>query len=147
MACAEADSAGCAHFFLQVQINDGYDAMADLQENWEKKTAAMDGDVVRRIIGTVGVSSPMFNIRKTFLRAWQMIAESGKADEELIDRLETAWNLVLDGVSSIDFQVYSVGFTELNETKVSLLEKSKDSLDETVDVYEMFLNEIPQSLL
>lgn len=121
--------------------------MADLQENWEKKTAAMDGDVVRRIIGTVGVSSPMFNIRKTFLRAWQMIVESGKADEELIDRLETAWNLVLDGVSSIDFQVYSVGFTELNETKVSLLEKSKDSLDETVDVYEMFLNEIPQSLL
>lgn len=121
--------------------------MKDLQQNWEQKTAAMDGDVVRRIIGTVGVASPMFNIRKTFLRAWQMIAESGEVDEEHIDRLETAWNLVLDGVSSIDFQVYSVGFTELNETKVSLLEKSKGALDDAVDVYKMFLDEIPQSLL
>jgi hypothetical protein len=53
----------------------------------------------------VGVASPLFNIRKTFLRAWKMITESGEVDEEHVDRLETAWNLVLDGISSVDFQV------------------------------------------
>lgn len=130
-----------------MQINDGYAALLELQENWDRKTAAQDGDVVRRIVGTVGVKSPLFNIRKTFLRAWKMIAESGEVDEEAIDRLETAWNLVLDGLSSIDFQTYSVGFTELQETKLSLLEKAKGSLDDTVNVYKTFIDEIPPSLL
>jgi hypothetical protein len=132
---------------LMVQIDDGYAALAGLQRDWALKTAALDGDVIRRVIGTVGVSSPLFNIRKTFLRAWQIIAESGECDEEQIDRLETAWNLVLDGISSVDFQSYSIGFTELMETKLSLVEKSKASLDNTVEAYKTFLDGVPKSLL
>lgn len=130
-----------------MQIDDGYAALLDLQESWDRKTAAQDGDVVRRILGTVGVKSPLFNIRKTFLRAWKMIAESGEVDEETIERLESAWNLVLDGLSSVDFQSYSVGYTELQETKLSLLEKAKYALDDTVKSYKEFLDGVPQSLL
>lgn len=46
------------------QIRDGYRALVDLQTNWEKNTQDFDGDVVRRVLGTVGVKSPLFNIKK-----------------------------------------------------------------------------------
>lgn len=87
---------------MMVQINDGLSTLEALQRDWNAKTEALDGDVVRRVLGTVGVTSPLFNIRKTFLRAWKTVAESGEVDEELIDYLETEWNLVLDGISSVD---------------------------------------------
>lgn len=87
---------------VMVQINDGLATLEGLQRDWGAKTEALDGDVVRRVLGTVGVTSPLFNIRKTFLRAWKMIAESGQVDEDVIDALETEWNLVLDGISSVD---------------------------------------------
>jgi hypothetical protein len=123
---------------LMPQIRDGYDVLVALSADWDRTTAAMDGDVVRRVLGTVGVASPLFNIRKTFLKAWQIIAESGQVDEDTIDRMETEWNAVLDGLSSIDFQVYSVGFTELQETKLNLLASCKAALDNTIQIYRSF---------
>jgi hypothetical protein len=123
---------------LMPQIRDGYDALVALSADWDRTTAAMDGDVVRRVLGTVGVASPLFNIRKTFLKAWQIIAESGEVDEGIIDRMESEWNAVLDGLSSIDFQVYSVGFTELQETKLNLLASCKAALDSTILTYKSF---------
>lgn len=34
--------------------------------NWEKYTVRQDGDAIRRLIGTIGVSSPLSSIRKAF---------------------------------------------------------------------------------
>lgn len=45
------------------------------------------------------------------------------------------------------FQIYSVSFTELLESKMSLVTKSKDALDETVVHYKKFVGGIPASLL
>lgn len=60
--------------------------------------------------------------------------------------MEGEWNGVLDGISNIDFQVYSVGFTELLETKLNLLDKSKQALDQTVSLYQQFVADIPEDL-
>lgn len=90
---------------LMPQILDGRDTLVALQRDWGDKTSTLDGDVVRRVLGTVGLTSPLFNIKKAYLKAWKIIAESGEVDEEQIDRLETSWNAILDGISSVDFQV------------------------------------------
>lgn len=123
------------------QIEAGYEIMFDLNKNWAEKTKNYDGDVVRRILGTVGVKSPLFNIRKSFLKAWQIIAESG-ADEELIERLESEWNDVLNGIASMDFQLYSVSFTELQESKESLLFQSKHALEDMLATYGGLLKDL-----
>lgn len=99
---------------------------------------------MRRDLGTVGVKSPLFNIRKAFLKAWQIIAETSQ-DDEMIERLETEWNDVLNGISSVDFQLYSVGFTELTETKDSLLKQGKAALDELIVVYSNMLDDFRAS--
>lgn len=123
---------------IMPQIRDGYTVLVDLRDTWDAQTAALDGDVVRRVLGTVGVTSPLFGIRKTFLRAWSIVAESGVVEEEVIDRMETDWNDVLDGISSVDYQVYSVGYTELLETKLNLLRSGKMALDKTIIAYKNF---------
>lgn len=127
------------------QIQAGYDALVQLQREWEAKTKGYDGDVVRRVLGTVGVKSPLFNIRKTFLKAWQIVSQTSP-DFDLIDRLEEEWNDVLNGISSIDFQLYSVSFTELTESKESLIKQGKKALDDTVSLYGDLLKDLKSTI-
>jgi hypothetical protein len=105
--------------------------------------------VVRRVLGTVGVASPLFNIRKVFVRAWQIVVENAgdNVDETLIDRMESEFSAVLDQISSIDFQIYSVGFTEMRETKENLIASSKVALDEMINQYRLFVADFPEELL
>ena len=42
-------------------------ASIDVLANWEKYTARQDGDAIRRLIGTIGVSSPLSSVRKAFI--------------------------------------------------------------------------------
>lgn len=121
------------------QIEAGYKTLVNLRDNWEDKTQAYDGDVVRRDLGTVGVKSPLFNIRKTFLKAWQIIAETSE-DDAFIEELESEWNDVINGISSVDFQLYSVSFTELRESKESLLTQGRAALVELIAVYAKMLD-------
>lgn len=39
----------------------------DVLANWDKYTAKQDGDAIRRLIGTIGVSSPLSSVRKAFI--------------------------------------------------------------------------------
>mmetsp|Transcript_13227 Transcript_13227/g.23760 ORF Transcript_13227/g.23760 Transcript_13227/m.23760 type:complete len:216 (-) Transcript_13227:612-1259(-) len=117
------------------QIEAGFDTLVDLQKTWNEKTEGLDGDVVRRILGTVGVKSPLFKIRKSFEGAWKIIAESPDASEETIERVNELYNSILDGISGVDFQLYSVNFTELRPTKEKLIENGKQALDSTVEMY------------
>ena len=88
------------------QIGAGYQTLLSLRDILDAKTCNYDGDVV----------SPLFNIRKIFFKAWQIIDKTS-SDFELIDRLESEWNEVVIGISSVDFRLYSVSFTELTESK------------------------------
>lgn len=127
------------------QIEAGYDALVSLEREWDARTQDFDGDVVRRVLGTVGVKSPLFNIRKSFLKAWQIVADSSN-DFDLIERMETEWNDVLNGISSVDFQLYSVSFTELVENKQSLAKNGKKALDDTIAVYGDFLKDLRSAI-
>lgn len=127
------------------QIEAGYNALVDLERNWDAKTKGYDGDVVRRILGTVGLKSPLFNIRKPFLKSWQIISETS-SDFDLIDRLEGEWNDVVSGISSMDFQLYSVSFTELEESKESLLKNGKRALDDTLAIYADLLKDLKSAI-
>lgn len=127
------------------QIEAGYDALIELERNWEAKTRDFDGDVVRRVLGTVGVKSPLFNIRKPFLKSWQIIAEKS-SDFDLIERLEGEWNDVINGISSVDFQLYSASFTELQETKESLVTQGKKALDDTIATYADLLKDLKSAI-
>lgn len=128
------------------QIRGGYDALLDLDKNWDSKTANYDGDTVRRILGTVGVYSPLFNIRKTFLKSWQIAADSPKIDDETLEEMDSDWNLVLDGIASVDSQMYSVSFTELESTKDSLIFNAKVALGDTIGCYDRFLKNLLKAL-
>lgn len=114
--------------------------MVDLEKNWELKTKDFDGDVVRRVLGTVGVNSPLFNIRKSFFKAWEIVANTS-TDDELIERLESEWNDVIIGISAVDFQIYSVSFTELTETKENLTRQGKKALDDLITTYSGLLDD------
>lgn len=128
------------------QIRGGLDTLVELERTWDAKTAAYDGDTIRRALGTVGVGSPLFNIRKAFLKAWQLASELPTVEQEQVETMESEWNLVLDGISSIDFQAYSVSFTELLATKDSLFEQAHSSLKDTIAHYRVFLDTLQTAL-
>lgn len=128
------------------QIQAGYDVLVDLNSTWKEKTQTYDGDVVRRVLGTVGVTSPLFNIRKTFFKAWSLASNSPALDEETIEDMDTEWNLVLDGISSIDYQLYSVSFTEQKATKDDLIERGQGALKDTISHYASFLDNLKKAL-
>lgn len=121
------------------QIEAGYKTLLSLRDNWGDKTAAYDGDVVRRDLGTVGLKSPLFNIRKVLFKAWQIIADTSP-DDALVEELETEWNDVVNGISSVDFQLYSVSFTELQESKNSLITQGRAALDDLITTYSKMLD-------
>lgn len=122
------------------QIEAGYKTLLSLRDSWTDKTSAYDGDVVRRDLGTVGVKSPLFNIRKPLFKAWQLVAETSQ-DDAFIEDLETEWNDVVSGISSVDFQLYSVSFTELKENKDTLLRQGRAALDDLISIYSKMLED------
>ena len=55
-------------------------ASIDVLANWEKYTAKQDGDAIRRLIGTIGVSSPLSSVRKAFISVRDAEEESVRTD-------------------------------------------------------------------
>jgi len=117
------------------QIDAGLDTLLELQREWAAKTEALDGDVVRRYLGTVGVKSPLFGVRKAFEGAWRALADIPSTPDDTLEEVNETYNKVLDGISAIDFQLYSVNFTELRPTKEKLIDQGKAALDSTIDLY------------
>jgi len=114
------------------QLRAGEQTLQSLQSRWD--TLVTNGDDVRRELGTVGLKSPLLNIRRTLEAASRAASEAG-ADPEVLDELDEGVDAITSGIGAIDFQVYSIGFTELEPTKRSLAEKSKEKLDEVVVTY------------
>jgi len=127
------------------QIDDGYKVLQDLEKNWKAKTEALDGDVVRRLIGTVGVTSPLFNIRKALTGVGDAVLNKMDVSDETVETLQEASGAILDGISAIDFQLYSVNFTELLPTKEKLINQGKQALDQLMIDYKRYLDAIPRA--
>lgn len=56
--------------------------MIDVLENWEKLTVRQDGDAIRRLIGTIGVSSPLSSLRRAFISVRDAEEESVRLHNE-----------------------------------------------------------------
>lgn len=115
------------------QLRAGAVTLKSLQQRWD--TLVTNGDDVRRELGTVGLKSPLLNIRKTFEAASRAASAAG-ADPEVLDALDDGVDAITSGLGAVDFQVYSIGYTELEPTKRGLAEKSKEKLDEVVVRYD-----------
>ncbi|GAB0495191.1 hypothetical protein MMPV_006489 [Pyropia vietnamensis] len=115
------------------QLRAGAVTLKSLQERWD--TLISNGDDVRRELGTVGLKSPLLNIRKTFEMASRAASAAG-ADPEVLEALDDGVDAITSGLGAVDYQVYSIGYTELEPTKRGLAAKSKEKLDEVIVRYD-----------
>mmetsp|Transcript_12979 Transcript_12979/g.19391 ORF Transcript_12979/g.19391 Transcript_12979/m.19391 type:complete len:232 (-) Transcript_12979:63-758(-) len=94
-------------------IKQQYSALNELLVNWDKivPVGSSDGDAIRRKIGTVGVSSPLSAIKKTF----SGIRDSTDVpdDVELVEFVE-AYQAVLTDLSDAENDLYSANFAEFS---------------------------------
>jgi len=127
------------------QIKAGYQALIDLQNDWENYTKDFDGDKVRRILGTVGVKSPLFNIKKAFEGAWNAL-KSADIDVDILEEAQEDFDEVLNEISQVDFQLYSVNFTELRPTKQNLVDQGKATLDKMLLRYKDFIEKLEANM-
>ena len=86
-------AAGLSKETPQAQVKAGYAYLGKLLERMDEITAAEGGDGVRRYLGTVGTTSPVFGIQKVFLKLADVIVVwSPKRDagtSTFIDRATT----------------------------------------------------------
>ncbi|CAN0135658.1 unnamed protein product [Ectocarpus fasciculatus] len=87
-----------------------YQSLEDVLENWEKYTARQDGDAIRRLIGTIGVSSPLSSIRKAFTSIRDAEEES-QGDIDVIEYVE-AYMEVLTALGDAENDLYSANFAD-----------------------------------
>eukprot|EP00188_Purpureofilum_apyrenoidigerum_P000307 Plantae.Rhodophyta-Purpureofilum_apyrenoidigerum.ctg11260.p1 GENE.Plantae.Rhodophyta-Purpureofilum_apyrenoidigerum.ctg11260~~Plantae.Rhodophyta-Purpureofilum_apyrenoidigerum.ctg11260.p1 ORF type:complete len:253 (+),score=52.19 Plantae.Rhodophyta-Purpureofilum_apyrenoidigerum.ctg11260:99-761(+) len=127
------------------QIKAGYQALLEMQSNWFDYTKDFDGDKVRRVLGTVGVKSPLFNIKKAFEGAWNAL-KTEDVDVDFLEEAQEDFDEVLNQISQVDFQLYSVNFTELRETKQNLVDQGKHTLDNMLVRYKTFIEKLEASL-
>lgn len=98
-----SDLSGLEKYLPKIQA--GYDTLLELQKRWEEKTAARDGDVIRRMLGTVGVTSPLLNIRKAFEGVSQVVFDLPDVSDETIEALNERYTGILDGLSSVRIEI------------------------------------------
>ncbi|CBJ28405.1 conserved unknown protein [Ectocarpus siliculosus] len=87
-----------------------YQSLEDVLENWEKYTARQDGDAIRRLIGTIGVSSPLSSIRKAFTSI-RDAEEASQGDIDVIEYVE-AYMEVLTALGDAENDLYSANFAD-----------------------------------
>ncbi|CAM9428622.1 unnamed protein product [Ascophyllum nodosum] len=87
-----------------------YEALEDVITNWEKYTVRQDGDAIRRMIGTVGVSSPLSSLRKAFVSIRDAEEES-QEDFDVMAYVE-AYMEVLTALGDAENDLYSANFAD-----------------------------------
>lgn len=127
-------------FFSQIEA--GYKQLEQLSERWDVYAGAGDGDVVRRLLGTVGNKSPLHNIRKAFEGAVKVAATSPLIEPEQFEDLDTYYNAALSGIAEIDYNLYSTAFVGTEETANKLRGEGRKALDKTLSVYAKLLEAI-----
>ena len=93
------------------QIKAGGLALDALLDSFDEVTAAEGGDGVRRILGTVGTTSPIFQSEKAFRK----LADEVDDPERYFDRLEA---LALE-IAAAESEAYSANFITFSSAKGS----------------------------
>ena len=95
----------------QAQVKAGYATLGKLLDNMDEITASEGGDGVRRYLGTVGTTSPVFGIQKVFLKLADTIEPK---DPELY--FETLERMVTK-ISDADAEAYAANFVTFSSAK------------------------------
>mmetsp|Transcript_8091 Transcript_8091/g.19117 ORF Transcript_8091/g.19117 Transcript_8091/m.19117 type:complete len:211 (-) Transcript_8091:9-641(-) len=116
------------------RIKAGYDTLVDLLDNWGKYAGegkeAVNGDNVRRQIGTVGSKSPLFNIRKVLLRKG--------VDIDLFESFEKEY-------AQIEANSYSAIFADYSTSPkrgYQYIDDAKTNCKETLKIYKQIMKEL-----
>ena len=104
-------AAGLSKETPQAQVKAGYAYLGTLLERLDEITAAEGGDGVRRYLGTVGTTSPVFGIQKVFLKLADVIEPK---DPELY--FETLERMVTK-ISDADAEAYAANFVTFSSAK------------------------------
>ena len=104
-------AAGLSKETPQAQVKAGYAYLGKLLERMDEITAAEGGDGVRRYLGTVGTTSPVFGIQKVFLKLADIIEPK---DPELY--FETLERMVTK-ISDADAEAYAANFVTFSSAK------------------------------
>jgi len=104
-------AAGLSKETPQAQVKAGYAYLGKLLERMDEITAAEGGDGVRRYLGTVGTTSPVFGIQKVFLKLADVIEPK---DPELY--FETLERMVTK-ISDADAEAYAANFVTFSSAK------------------------------
>ena len=87
----------------KAQLADGYKALGELLDNYDKVTEEGGGDGIRRVLGTVGTTSPVYLIEPAF----RLLFEK---DESLpMEYIEGVESIML-GLQLADSEAYSANF-------------------------------------
>ena len=140
-----------------VQLKAGERAMADLLANWEAATKAavqnaegdaIDGDAVRRAIGSVGTTSPLFGLDKVLRVVGRDLDETAK-NFDLIDFTELSDEVVVR-LREVNDMAYSAIFSDSSgnygrpgQGSKDYLEKSRVALVAALATYRRLLALIP----
>mmetsp|Transcript_25782 Transcript_25782/g.33797 ORF Transcript_25782/g.33797 Transcript_25782/m.33797 type:complete len:245 (+) Transcript_25782:230-964(+) len=128
-------------FFPQVLA--GYQEIAKLDRDWDKIVIDKeDGDAIRRYLGTVGVSSPLFQINKAFNGIKDAVGNNPDKyeDIEVIDFVEASIE-VLKHIQQADFLAYSQIFAGFGNGGggTDYIAESRKQVHEALESYEEML--------
>ena len=139
-----------------VQLKAGEKAMVDLLANWEAATKAavqnaegdaIDGDAVRRVVGSVGTSSPLFGVDKVLKIVGSDLDANGKVDfidfTELSDEVVVKLRETNDMAYSAIFSDASGNYGRPGQGSKDYLERSRVALTAALASYRRLLALIP----
>lgn len=138
-----------ASYFAQLRA--GRDEMQRLIRDWTKITKAdgdtdFDGDAVRRVIGTVGVSSPLLAIEKTLTKVRKGVLADPKYEYVDVEELVELSQDVVQGLRDTDLLAYSTIFADPSgnagvpdQNSKAYLEKTRKALLKTMAEYDKLL--------
>ena len=139
-----------------VQLKAGEKAMVELLSNWEVATKAavqnaegdaIDGDAVRRVVGSVGTSSPLFGVDKVLKIVGSDLDAKGAVDfidfTELSDEVVVKLRETNDMAYSAIFSDASGNYGRPGQGSKDYLERSRDALTAALASYRRLLALIP----
>ena len=139
-----------------VQLKAGEKAMVELLANWETATKAavqnaegdaIDGDAVRRVVGSVGTSSPLFGVDKVLKIVGSDLDAKGAVDfidfTELSDEVVVKLRETNDMAYSAIFSDASGNYGRPGQGSKDYLERSRVALTAALASYRRLLALIP----
>jgi hypothetical protein len=137
------------------QLLAGEKCLDSLLQNWMESTVlptgALDGDAVRRVVGTVGVGSPLFGLEKVLRIVGDDLDKNGEQSFDWIQYTELSDELIQD-LRDVDAMAYSAIFSDPSgnvgrseQSSAAYLERARVASTRALRNYRRLLGLLPIS--